>query len=463
MKNRITWAIKLLITLGLLASIFMEFGEDYIPVQTATLLSDDAGQLIYRRAKKRLGMLRGHPEATLSNLYDLSKVDDKHVYLIKTGVVAGVPTFKIIDRDVHYSEDRVDIRNLQVLVELDGQYVERHLGAVTEATVYLKTRGWWRVAPIRLADLITEIKSLDMSIFWFWIVFAFLIKMVGVFASLGRWTVLLHGQNIYLPFRYLLGTFFTGRFFGMFLPSTLGLDAYRLYDSIKQTKKPVECTAVIAVEKLIGFVSLFGLVFLTLPLGMKILPQIEKPLVLASILLFLALFIVFVLLLLFWPKLAITLVKILPFPMKARFQKGINQTIVATTAYSDKKLLLVKAIALGFVVHIATILMYFGTMRSILTANVNIFDIFFASPLMIMGTVFGPSIGGEGIRELIFTLLLSDKAGAAKAFLLAHLGFWVGEFLVSLPGAVFYSLRPANYRVLKQEDLLEIKKLGQAS
>jgi arylsulfatase A-like enzyme len=100
--------------------------------------------------------------------------------------------------------------------------------------------------------------------------------------------------------------------------------------------------------------------------------------------------------------------------------------------------------------------MYFGTAMSLKTPNIHILDILFASPIMIYGTVLGPSIGGEGIREIIFALLLGKMAGPAKAVLFAHLGFWVGEIL-SLAGGIIYILRPAEYRpqVKEMQDVLK--------
>ncbi|MBN2053940.1 flippase-like domain-containing protein [bacterium] len=449
MKNKLKWIIKLLITLGLFTLIFTELGERYVPMDRSVLNNGDA--MFFKRGKRFLGALRGQPEAFPATVEDLCSLDNRHAYLVKDPAKDG--GFLAVDRDVHCVEGGLT----RVFVKRGDTFMEVELADTADQVVYLKSKGWWRVAPITPKDLWNEIRNLDMSVFWFWILFATVMKTGGIFASLGRWTVLLRGQKIRLPFRYLAGTFFVGRFFGMFLPSTLGLDGYRLYDSIRQTRRPVECTAVIAVEKLIGFIALFGLVFVTLPLGTRIL-DIQKPVLLYGILAFLAIFITFVLLLLFWPRLATTIFDLAPFPMKKRFQGKIDEVVKATTAYSDKKLLLLQAILLGFLVHIGTILMYFGTMRSIIATNVDIYDIFFASPLMITGTVFGPTIGGEGIRELVFTLLLGPQTGAAKAFMLGHLGFWIGEFLLSMPGALVYILRPANYRPLKREDLEAVRR-----
>jgi len=312
--------------------------------------------------------------------------------------------------------------------------------------------------PVTLGQLKAEVLGIDLSHFWKWILFAFAVKAAGMLSSMIRWDLLLKGQGIRLPFRHLFGTFLTGRFFGMFLPSTIGLDGYRLYDVARHTGKVIESTTVILIEKLIGFIALTLLVFITLPLGMHILEF--RTSVLAAILFVLAAFIAVSFVLLFNPNLLRIFLGLLPLPGRRKIEKTLQHISLAVTAYSGQRALLLKALFWGVMVHTGTILMYFGTMMAIKAQNVSIADILFASPLMIYGTVLGPSIGGEGIREIVFALLLGPSAGHAKAILFAHLGFWIGEIL-SLAGGVFYLLRPPEYKPsMILEDLEKIRAKG---
>jgi hypothetical protein len=41
----------------------------------------------------------------------------------------------------------------------------------------------------------------------------------------------------------------------------MGLDAWRLYETIRLTRKPIECTTALAVERLIGLVGLFAVMY----------------------------------------------------------------------------------------------------------------------------------------------------------------------------------------------------------
>lgn len=293
------------------------------------------------------------------------------------------------------------------------------------------------------AKMWEELRGTNLSILVPWLVFAALIRLAGMTAGMLRWRLLLKGQGLTIPFGYLVQSWFVGRFFGIFLPSTIGLDGYRFYDSSLYTGQPVKCATVIAVEKLIGFVALTFLVFLTFPLGFRLLNI--NVVIFAGILVVLAVFVAVAFLLLLNPRVIQILVAVVPTP--AKISNMLNKLGLAATAYSGNRMLLLKATFLGLLVHLGTCFMFFGTMMAIRAENTSLWDILFASPVMIYGTVLGPSIGGEGIREIVFVSLLSGTAGAAAAALFAHLGWWVGDvvpFLIGMPILILRSRKPKD-------------------
>ena len=85
-----------------------------------------------------------------------------------------------------------------------------------------------------------------------------------------RWQILLAGSGHRLTFGFLCRTYFIGRFFGIVTPTTLGLDGWRLYETIRLTRKPVECTTVLAVERVIGLVGLLAVILLFMPFAGRI-------------------------------------------------------------------------------------------------------------------------------------------------------------------------------------------------
>ncbi|MFP6582659.1 MAG: sulfatase-like hydrolase/transferase [Candidatus Hydrogenedentota bacterium] len=276
-----------------------------------------------------------------------------------------------------------------------------------------------------LADL-----NLGTALFWF--SFAAIVKICGIFSGVLRWHFLLKGQGISLPFWYLTKCWFTGRAIGLLLPGTVGLDGYRLVESSVYTGEAIKCTTVIAVEKLIGIVALGLLVFLTLPLGARL---FDFNLVALGIVLFILFtFISVAFLMLLNPRIVQVLVAVVPVPDAIRAK--VNKLGTAVTAYNNHRMTLLFAVLLGLGVHLGICLMYFGVAMALAGGQASFLDVMFASPLVIVMSVITPTVSGLGVREGVFTALLGGTYTADGAFLIGHLGLWVGEaipFVLSIP------------------------------
>ena len=303
------------------------------------------------------------------------------------------------------------------------------------------------------AKMWNEISQVEVHNIAFWLGFALVVKLAGMLAGVLRWRLLLLGQGLKVPFWYMVQSWFIGRTIGIFLPGTIGLDGYRLYDSSRYTGEVIKCTTVIAVEKLIGFIALTFLVFLTFPFGFRLL-EIKLP-VLLAILFVLGCFVTVSFLLLLNPRVIQVGVAVIPTPKAVR--NKLDKLGAAVTAYSGSRASLMLAVFFGLLVHVGTCFMYFGTMMAIRAANTSLMDIFFASPIMIYGTVLGPSVGGEGIREIVFVTLLSGKTAGVAAATFAHLGWWVGELVPFLIGIVVFLFRPVPSKEELKSELAEVQ------
>lgn len=278
-----------------------------------------------------------------------------------------------------------------------------------------------------------------------WLIVAALVKSIGVFASILRWDQLLRGQGYRAPLGYLTGSFLVGRFFGVFLPSTLGLDGYRAYDVARQAQDAVGSVAVILVEKLTGLFTLSLLLLATLPAGLRFLPV--QGVAVLSMLFFVPVILSFCLLLRpdFIQRLADRFLK-LPVPGKARIEGVVRRSVAAVTVYRGQRRVLVWALLLGIIVHATTALMYYFCALAV-GVHAGLADMLFVGPWIILATVGLPSIGGEGAREFTSLGLLSRiGVGESAAWLVGHLGFWAGEFLPVVLGGLILALRPGHYR-----------------
>ncbi|MBN1354790.1 sulfatase-like hydrolase/transferase [bacterium] len=283
------------------------------------------------------------------------------------------------------------------------------------------------------------------STFWTFVLLAALIKSIGILASMYRWHLLLQGQGIRFPFWHIAGSFLIGRFLGTFLPSTIGLDGYKLYDATRFSRRVVESTAATIIEKVLGIVGIFITFLVALPLGLEILGAQAVNIAFLTVPISVGIIVVFFTLL-FYPGLVQWCIEHLPIPGRNRIEKFIQRVSRSAAAYRDQKLLLINAAFQSFLVHFCTAAMYFFTALAIGAVGATFWQVTFASSIQIFATVISPiTIAGEGIREIAQYYLLRNQLGPAQAIVSAALGFWAAEAL-TLFGGIFWWARKRTYR-----------------
>jgi uncharacterized membrane protein YbhN (UPF0104 family) len=317
--------------------------------------------------------------------------------------------------------------------------------------VWVEKQGVQRV-PMTVQDLWTEIRGLDLGVFVPWILFATFIKFLGIMANIVRWRVLLAGQSLDFGFGWLTASYFIGRFFGIVMPSTLGLDGWRLYDTIRISRKPVECTTVLAIERITGLVGLLATILLFMPFAdlqgrgvADVLRSMAVPLGAALL---------FGLMLLLQPAIFTPFIRLVPIEKVRRF---IESAIRSATAYSSRRSALVIALLCAVFGQITTMAMYFGNAMALQVEGVTVLQVFYAAAVMTLFTFIIPTAAGEGVRELMFVELLGGRIPTAKAFLIGHLGFWIEKLLLSFQGGVFLIWAPKSYERVTRADLERLK------
>ena len=271
-----------------------------------------------------------------------------------------------------------------------------------------------------------------------WFLLAVLIKGTGILAGVIRWQILLIAQNLRLRFTNLGGAYLIGRFFGSFLPSTIGLDVYRTYFSSVRTRKVARCVAVTAVEKVIGLFALSLLALLAIPFGVRLLHErtlwilglaMCAPIGLSSMILL-------------WPGLFLRIAEWFR-QRNTKLSNSLGRLSEAVGRFGQQRIKLAQAVLLGLVVHGGTSAMYVATARAV-GVDIPAYEILFIGPLMIAATLVPISIAGIGVRETTYVYFLS-KVGVPTelAILLGFLGFLAGE-IYSLAGGIVWFAKPAS-------------------
>jgi hypothetical protein len=449
--------LKLLVTLAIFAAIFVEFGGGWAPVTTAALGDPGAFEASNPAYPGVVGRLR-------------AKVVGAPLPPARLPVSVGEVCAAAAERSVFVRTTDGQVRRFKprrhcsegglttVFVRGADEKFSAVPLAAAPAEVFFCLQGF-QLVPAEMSELWAEIRGLSLSVFLPWFLAAMAIKLVGILANVWRWQLLLRGQRIILSFRYLASTYFIGRYFGIVTPSTMGLDAWRLYETIRLTRRPVECATVLAVERVLGLVALLAVILVFMPFASRVTHGGSLGELVAALRIPIAGAAIFAVLVLMRPEWFRGLVAGIP---SARARGFARRVIDATTAYASHRRYLLAALGLAVFGQLTTTLMYFANAMSLATQNVRTSEVLFASAVMTLGTFILPSASGEGVRELVFVWLLGSKAGAAKAFLIGNLGFWIEKVPLSVPGGLILLLRrDPTLNAVTYEDVERVRRAAE--
>jgi len=436
MKSFASFVVKLAVTVGIFVAIFLEFGGGYRPVDATALRepgafaeSNPAYPGVVGRLRARLAGRELPPPLLPVGLDTVCRDAAERRLFVRT-LEGGYRQFKPLRHCGEHGLERVWVEGP------DGTFQPVPL-ADAPPVVYFRIQGF-QLVPAELSELWAEVKGLDPWIFATWFLAALLVKLVGIIANVWRWQILLRGQGIDMRFGFLCSTYFIGRYFGIVTPSTMGLDAWRLYETIRLTRRPVECATSLVVERLLGLVALLALILAFMPFAGRLtqgqtlgelVAALQVPLAAAALL---------GILLLLQPSWFRGLLRLVPAD---RLRRLLANVIDAATAYGHHRGSLVLALGLAVFGQLTTTLMYFCNAMAITTQGVSMHEVLFAAAVMTLGTFVAPSASGEGVRELVFVWLLGSQAGAVKAFLIGNLGFWIEKVPLSIPGGIILLAR----------------------
>lgn len=259
---------------------------------------------------------------------------------------------------------------------------------------------YYVVHDVNFEEIFAAIKSAKFSVLFF----AFLLHFVGLFLSSVRWKILLKAQNIDSKLRFLFQSYLVATFFNHFLPSTVGGDSIRTFDSWKLGENKEKAFAVVVLDRFLGLLTLLIFAIISIILSpdiAKVVPNIHLWMIILSF------------------GAAIIIWFILSPPMnffkQLKEKKNgivgivaglIHKVDVAFSKFSDKKESLLFAFLLSFLLQFNVVLYYYGISFA-LGLNVTFIDFFLIVPLTIFITMIPISFNGLGLRENALFLFLS--------------------------------------------------------
>ena len=114
---------------------------------------------------------------------------------------------------------------------------------------------WLVYRKIPLADLAESLSQLA----WPPLAAVAVLLVVNTAVSAWKWQILLRSNQVSVPFRQLFASYLAGTFFNIFLPSSIGGDAYRVFDIARKTDDSARTFASVLADRLSGFLALSSL------------------------------------------------------------------------------------------------------------------------------------------------------------------------------------------------------------
>lgn len=273
-----------------------------------------------------------------------------------------------------------------------------------------------------------------------WILVALLMNFVGMLIVSLRWNLLLQARNIQIAVKKLYLSCIVAMFFNNFLPSTIGGDSTRAYDSWHAGAEKSDAVAVVLLDRLLGILTLIGVA----SVGLLILysDQIweNAPFEQFGMLGLGAAIIIGLLgtlLLLSTGFLASVSNALAQMPL---FSKG-ERLIASLASFLRQPKVLVQALFLSLVLQMNVIAHYF-VIGAALQISVPFIYFCLAIPVIIVILMMPISINGIGVRENAFALLLTSQGVAdADAIALAWIAYGLILFQGIIGGLVYAARR----------------------
>jgi glycosyltransferase 2 family protein len=263
---------------------------------------------------------------------------------------------------------------------------------------------------------------------WGYLAAAALLAILGVALRAVRWRALLRALQIGVDLRRLVGLYFVGTFFNIFLPSGFGGDAVRMMELARQSKRTPEAIGTVLVDRANGLWVLFILGLIAMPFAARYVPT-------DTVLLLSAVSVAAVAG--GWAVMGTAFLPWLGTKVKLPGQAKLERFYQAVSRCGRRALGQASAVSLLF--NLINITINYSIARGL---NVDRpFWIFFAFAPVLSISLLVPSIGGLGVREtahMIFYGTVGVTSAAATAMGLAQ--FAAQTLGPGLVGGVLYAI-----------------------
>lgn len=291
----------------------------------------------------------------------------------------------------------------------------------------------WLLRQTDIASILAAVQGANPT----WIALAASLHGVGLLVSVLRWRLLLRAQGVDAKLRTLAASYLVGFFYGNFLPTSIGGDAVRTYDSWRLGLSKSRAVATIFVDRFLGLLglALFALFALAAQGGSRDLSGVGLWLIAGTggALLLLLLLALPSRALNGWTTRLIVVERVLNHPIPRRIVDGFG-------AFRGERTLLLRAFLLSVLLQVNVVL-YYWLLAQALSLPIPLASFFWIIPLVSFILLLPISINAVGVREYAFVFFFAAFAvGTADAVAFAWIAYAINVAQGAI-GAVVNALR----------------------
>lgn len=311
--------------------------------------------------------------------------------------------------------------------------MKKHLTVLAKLTVMILLLGML----YRNVDFV-EFRAALGGLQWGWIPLIFALMLGNTVINSWKWGLLLRADRIVVPLHSLICTHLIGSFFNLFLPSSIGGDAYRVVHVGQRAGagSGAKSFASVFAERLMGFLALaiWGLLFSAI--GWSRLP--DKRILFLPVLVFGIMgAMVFSLVQRTW------LVAVWNFLRLNRLRKldaFLHRFLDSIAGYHADRRLIAAVFVLSLVFQMTAITIIFSISRALGWDVAFVYFCIFV-PLITLGEALPISIFGIGVRDGLYVFFFSQAGATHEQALSFALVYVLLTLVYSLLGGLLFLLR----------------------
>jgi len=290
--------------------------------------------------------------------------------------------------------------------------------------------------------LLTEVKIRDIpdalkDIRVIWLVLSFSLHALGLLISAYRWQILIRAQGDEVPLGFLAKSYLVGNFFNLFLPTRFGGDVVRIWDGSRYSRSLLKSSAIVLVERFTGIIILLAFAFAVSVSRLNMAQSL--PVVWISLLA--GLLGLLIAILFFTPFAQSLLTKIPERGVLAKIKAKMWEFRKVVLVYREKKGAFFRALFWAFLLQVNVILHYWLAGKAF-DLDIPVLDYFIFIPVILLILTIPLTIGGLGLREVIFIEIFKTYGVASYvAISFSLIADFVFMLIIGIIGGIIFITR----------------------